>query len=65
MSYTKQITIFCDQCGNWEQVGATSATQARRMLKRRSWLHRSNGQDVCPQCRAGNTEVKNANGRSE
>lgn len=55
MSWTREVTIWCDVCGNWEQVSGT-VQQARRELKKRGWKRwwkrPDKDGDVCPNCTA-------------
>lgn len=51
MSITKEITIFCDGCTNWQagsQVNVTAAI-VRRECKRFGWV-RCGRKDYCPTC---------------
>ena len=37
MSFSKQVTIFCDRCGQWEQFNRTTVAEMRRELRQRGW----------------------------
>ena len=50
MSWTKQTTIWCDECGNWDQVPGSSVKVARFEVKRTGWIFTSSGEDICPRC---------------
>lgn len=48
MSISKQVTVWCDNCQNWEQFSCT-AKEARKELKQRGW--KNNGRDdLCTEC---------------
>lgn len=50
MSVSKQITVWCDGCVEWDQFSDT-AKGARRDLKQRGWLVALfGGKDYCPIC---------------
>lgn len=60
MTFTRQVTIFCDRCGQWDQASMTVAT-LRRELRQRGWraiqlcrldpnADSSRLGDVCPEC---------------
>lgn len=52
MSVTTQQTVWCDVCGNWDQITDTRAAVLRH-LKRQGWKRtRQDGQvkDICPAC---------------
>jgi len=52
MSITKQVTVWCDGCGNWEQASSTAAS-LRRELKKKGWktvLKHHIVTDYCPDC---------------
>lgn len=51
MSVTKQVTIWCDDCGNWDQATATAA-KLRKELKAKGWTSVSHYsvRDYCPAC---------------
>ena len=53
MSFSKQITIWCDTCTNWDQFSHISVKEARKILKERGWKTKKteNGiKDYCPEC---------------
>lgn len=58
MSFSKQVTIFCDRCGQWEQFSHTTVAEMRRELRQRGWravaLNPDAAKhplgDVCPEC---------------
>jgi len=39
MSYTKEITIWCDSidCGEWDQVSGSSISYVERLFKNCGW----------------------------
>jgi hypothetical protein len=52
MSVTRQVTIWCDDCGNWDQASATAA-RLRRELRDRGWTVVRDDQgvhDYCQEC---------------
>lgn len=52
MSASREVTIWCDRCSNWEYgpMGPhRSADKARRDLRRQGWVRRGN-RDLCPRC---------------
>ena len=53
MSITKQVTVWCDDCGVWEQETST-VVQLRKKLKKRGWLTKQvieeEIRDYCPEC---------------
>lgn len=50
MSITKQVTVWCDCCGAWDQASMTTA-ELRRHLKKRGWKTAvEGGRDYCPAC---------------
>lgn len=55
MSVTKQITIGCENCAKWEQLGGSSVKTARKELKEQGWTSKrvkGGVLDYCPQCSA-------------
>lgn len=56
MSVTYQVTVWCDECGQWDQM-STNASTARRKLKRQGWT-RSRASDYCPHCTKKRKEVR-------
>lgn len=48
MSITKQVTVWCDGCQQWDQSTMTAAA-ARKDLKKRGWSQRGTN-DYCPHC---------------
>ena len=52
MSWTRQVTIWCDSCAHWEQLGGSVIANARRTLRAKGWVHRG-GRDLCPGCASG------------
>lgn len=53
MSWTKEITIWCDVCSQWEQGSSVKVTALRKELKRQGWAsYKEDGQikDCCPAC---------------
>jgi hypothetical protein len=54
MSITRQVTIWCDDCGQWDQA-TKRAVELRRSLHRIGWVRiEDDGQwkDYCPKCAA-------------
>lgn len=51
MSYTKEITIWCDEvdCLEWATYGSGRVDEARIDARADGWTHR-NGKDFCPSC---------------
>lgn len=51
MSITRQVTVWCDECGRWEQASMTAA-ELRRQLHKMGWYvgGRPGAKDVCPDC---------------
>lgn len=53
MSWSTQITVFCDICSDWDQYSWKSIRVARRDLKKKGWRTlRVEGRtvDKCPKC---------------
>lgn len=52
MSITREVTVWCDYCANWEQVSGHTIRQARKEMKRRGWtvMRRPVMEDICPNC---------------
>lgn len=48
MSYTRQVTVWCDDCGNWD-LADKPLRELRAELKRKGWVHRGRS-DFCPSC---------------
>lgn len=48
---TKQYTVWCDRCGNWDQLTG-SMPQAKKEWKRLGWKFKRTGDglDLCPLC---------------
>lgn len=56
MTWTRETTIFCDSCGNWERrIGTVKAV--RRSLRAYGWRFVL-GRDICPLCVEALVEVK-------
>jgi hypothetical protein len=53
MSITRQVTVWCDHCGNWQQ-GSTTADVLRKELRKKGWivnfLENDERKDFCPDC---------------
>ncbi len=45
--YTKEITIWCDYCNEWDQYSWKSVSEARKELRRRGWTFKDK-KDKCP-----------------
>lgn len=52
MSYTKNVTIWCDgeDCGCWENGMAPNVAKARRFVQREKGWVRIGNRDFCPRC---------------
>lgn len=48
MSLTRQVTVWCDRCAQWEQISGT-AKQLRKDLQHKGWT-REGVKDYCPPC---------------
>jgi hypothetical protein len=59
MSVTRQVTVWCDECGNWEQATLRTA-QMRKELKKKGWSFK-NTYDFCPKCTQKKLEEKKLN----
>lgn len=58
MSYTREVTIWCDgvmkdkhQCPTWEQESGR-VSDLRKLLHKRRWTHVGR-KDFCPRCSLG------------
>ena len=50
MSYAKEITLFCEICGNWERFQTGKINTARRIAKNKlGWVYKGK-RDICPEC---------------
>jgi Zn finger protein HypA/HybF involved in hydrogenase expression len=53
MSITRQVTVWCDDCGEWEQRSGP-ADVLRKELRRKGWLtdflEDHERKDYCPKC---------------
>lgn len=56
MSFSKEVTIWCDSCSRWEmfnyaETGGT-VPEARRLARRMGWrtADRAGRKDLCPAC---------------
>lgn len=61
MSFTREITLWCDVCGDWTQTSGTVA-RIRKAFKRDGWSRRGK-EDLCPRCtrcRAGKDDVSDS-----
>lgn len=53
MSITKQYTVWCDICSDWDQVTSSTAARAWKAVKRSGWKQKKvDGElkHVCPAC---------------
>jgi hypothetical protein len=53
MSVTREVTVWCDGCMEWDQRSGTRATDLRRELKAKGWTRtKVDGEwkDYCPEC---------------
>lgn len=60
MSYTKEVTVFCDDCGNWERLTET-AVEARKTLRNKGWATvrlEDKTMDYCPDCQSARKKEK-------
>lgn len=52
MSYSFEITLWCDGCPHWDQISEHSVRRARsRLKKEKGWSYRGKN-DYCPRCTA-------------
>jgi hypothetical protein len=47
---TKQYTIWCDACGNWDQASADTIRAFVKFMKRSGWYY-TKTKVLCPACR--------------
>jgi hypothetical protein len=54
MSYSYEITVWCDFCDNWESVAASSIEYADEKLKGNypDWIKYKGKNFCCAQCKA-------------
>lgn len=57
MSATYQTTIWCDDCGVWEQA-SLGIMHIRKKLKKNGWSH-SRSSDYCQNCTNKRKKEKN------
>jgi Zn finger protein HypA/HybF involved in hydrogenase expression len=52
MSLSREVTIWCDECGQWDQASGVTATQLRKYLKQKGWttIRHYFIRDYCPEC---------------
>lgn len=50
MSYSREVTIWCDKCQHWEQASGITAAAFRKELRAKGWVSARGGQDYCPSC---------------
>lgn len=54
MSLTREVTIWCDDCAEWEQRSGLKVTTVRRDLKAEGWTRTKGGdgemKDYCQTC---------------
>jgi hypothetical protein len=50
MSYAKEITLFCEICGNWERFQTGRVSTARKLSKKTLGWSYKDTQDICPEC---------------
>lgn len=52
MSYTKEICLWCDGCGEWQRYGVNTVTEARKFAAvKDGWESTSSkNEDRCPTC---------------
>lgn len=55
MSYSVNVDIHCDDCGDWFTAATSHKVAllalARRVAKSAGWM-RQDGRDICPTCQA-------------
>lgn len=51
MSFTKEVTIWCDSCSNWQQESGLTVADLRRKLRHSGWKN-DGARDVCPKCQS-------------
>ena len=56
MSITKQVTVWCDTCGDWDQASYTTIA-LRKELRGRGWT-REGQSDYCKTCSLKRKETK-------
>jgi len=56
MSVTRQVTIWCDACGDWIQETG-SVESVHKIAKEKGWWNRKEI-DLCPNCKHMKIEVK-------
>jgi hypothetical protein len=55
MSVTREVTIWCDDCLEWDQQSGVKVMAFRKELKEKGWTHRredGRAKDYCPTCSA-------------
>jgi hypothetical protein len=58
MSVSRETTIWCDMCGDWER-SVYSFGYTRRQLKLKGWtFNKESKEDFCPDCTELNKEKK-------
>lgn len=54
MSITREVSVFCDYCGNWQRAVHVTPRELRAMVRKLGWVRRRNSanvlQDVCAFC---------------
>ena len=60
MTFSKQVTIWCDSCGDWDQLSTGSVIYARKQLKKTGWKCKSQSdkRDLCPRCKEAEAEKR-------
>lgn len=48
---SKQYTVWCGVCGNWDQISVNLKKRAIKKWKHAGWKKTKNGW-VCPKCRS-------------
>jgi len=58
MSWTKEVTIWCDgeECNEWERTGNSTVSTTRNNLSP-GWTF-TNGNDYCPDCSGPEGEMQ-------
>lgn len=49
MSYTYEMTVWCDRCAMWEQYPVQGVRDLRAQAKKNGWIYRWK-EDLCPDC---------------
>jgi len=47
---SRQHTVWCGECGNWEQVDAHLKADAEKLVRRLGWKYIEKSGWSCPEC---------------